>query len=178
MPNIRFEGSSNTIESMKLPAVNHILANPRWLPQEGRQFIQMISDVKEIKIILDYSPGSHLKSMILLVGCFHTFNLLGAIDPLMEGSWLKGFLLVVSGENVVGHMMTGTSIRGAFRDNLLVDKCLNSMMVSIMANASLEFTSETFGRIKEKPKNGKMDIILCARFKRWVSLTSTTQTYP
>ncbi len=57
-------------------------------------------------------------------------NLLGAIGTLMEGTGLTNILEVVYGENAVHHMMTGKSVQRAFRGHLLVDRCLNYMVVS------------------------------------------------
>ncbi|KAG7178151.1 hypothetical protein Hamer_G003931 [Homarus americanus] len=42
---------------------------------------------KAAEIIMDAPQSSHLKSIVLMLGCFHTFmNLLGAIGTLMEGT--------------------------------------------------------------------------------------------
>ena len=97
---------------------------------------------KATEIILDSPPDNHLKSIVLLLGGFHTFmNLLGAIGTLMDGTGLKDILGVVYGENSVTHMMTGKSVQRAFRGHLLVDKCLNRMMVTEMAGDSPEFAA-------------------------------------
>ena len=75
--------------------------------------------------------NSHLKSIVIMLGCFHTFmNVLGAIGTLMAGTGLKRLLEEVYGENAVVHMMTGKSVQRAFRGHLLVNKCLNQMVVS------------------------------------------------
>ena len=97
---------------------------------------------KAQEIVLDSPPGSHLKSIVLLLGGFHTFmNLLGAIGTLMEGTGLKEILRTVYGDNSVAHMLTGKSVQRAFRGHLLVDRCLNRMMVSEMADGSPEFAA-------------------------------------
>ena len=77
-----------------------------------------------------------------MLGCFHTFmNLLGAIGTLMEGTGLKNILEVVYGENAEVHMMTGKSVQRSFRGHLLVDKCLNHMIVSDIVDDSPEFAT-------------------------------------
>ena len=97
---------------------------------------------KAQEIVLDSPPGSHLKSIVLLLGGFHTFmNLLGAIGTLMEGTGLKEILRTVYGDNSVAHMLTGKLVQRAFRGHLLVDRCLNRMMVSEMADGSPEFAA-------------------------------------
>ena len=86
---------------------------------------------KAAEVILDSPQSSHLKCIVLFLGGFHTFmNLLGAIGTLMDGTGLKDILGVVYGENSVIHMMTGKSVQRAFRGHLLVDRCLNRMLVS------------------------------------------------
>ena len=84
---------------------------------------------KAAEIIMDAPKSSHLKS-IVNIGCFHTFmNLLGTIGTLMEGKGLRGIMEVVYGGNIK-HMMTGKSVQRAFRGHLLVDRCLNHLIVS------------------------------------------------
>ena len=56
-------------------------------------------------------------------------NLLGTIGTLMEGKGLRGIMEVVYGGNIK-HMMTGKSVHRAFRGHLLVDRCLNHLIVS------------------------------------------------
>ena len=61
-------------------------------------------------------------------------NVLGAIGTLMDGTVLKDILCSVYGENTTAHMMADKSIQRAFRGHLLVDKCLNRILLSDMAN--------------------------------------------
>ncbi len=87
---------------------------------------------KAAELIIN-SPNNNLKEIVLMLCCFHTFmNLLGAIGTLMKGTGLQRILEVVYGENTVVHMMTGKSVQRSFRGHLLVDKCLNYMIVSDM----------------------------------------------
>lgn len=97
---------------------------------------------KAAEIITDAPKGSHLKNTVLMLGTFHTFmNLLGAIGTLMEGTGLTDIMEVVYGENAVHHMMTGKSVQRAFRGHLLVDRCLNQMVVSDLLEDNPQFES-------------------------------------
>jgi hypothetical protein len=50
------------------------------------------------ELITDAPQSSHLKGIVLILGCFHTLmNLLGAIGTLMEGTGLKNILETVYG---------------------------------------------------------------------------------
>ncbi len=87
---------------------------------------------KAAELIIN-SPNNNLKEIVSMLSCFHTFmNLLGAIGTLMKGTGLQRILEVVYGESTVVHMMTGKSVQRSFRGHLLVDKCLNYMIVSYM----------------------------------------------
>ena len=86
---------------------------------------------KAAEIIANAPQNSHLKSVVLMLGCFHTFmNVLGAVGTLMAGTGLNTILEEIYGENAVLHMMTGKSVQRAFRGHLLVNKCLNEMIIS------------------------------------------------
>lgn len=77
------------------------------------------------------STDSHLNAIVLLLGGFHTFmNLLGANGALMDGTGLKDILGVSYGENTIAHTLSGKSVQRAFRGHLLVDKCLNNLLLS------------------------------------------------
>ena len=92
---------------------------------------------KATEIIIDAPQSSHLKGIVLMLGCFHTLmNLLGVIGSLMEGTGLKNIL--VYGENVVSHMMTGKAVQRALRGHLLVDKCLHSQLITEVAKDNPE----------------------------------------
>ena len=68
---------------------------------------------KAAEIIIDAPQNSHLKGIVLMLGCFHTLmNLLGAIGTLMEGTGLKNILETVYGENAVVYIMTGELFMG------------------------------------------------------------------
>ena len=68
-------------------------------------------------------------------------NVLGAIGTLMDGTGLKDILETVYGENSVTHMLTGKSVQRAFRGHLLVDKCLNHVMVSEISEDNPQFAA-------------------------------------
>ncbi len=77
---------------------------------------------KAAEIITDAPEGSHLKTIVLMLGCCHTLmNLSGAIGTfnLTNGTGLTDINEVVYGQNVVHHMMTGKSVQNAFRGHLL-----------------------------------------------------------
>lgn len=97
---------------------------------------------KASEIILDAPQNSHLKDIVLLLGCFHTLmNLLGAIGSLMNGTGLKDILQVIYGETPVVHMLTGKAVQRAIRGHLLIDKCLSHMIVSDIAGDNPQFAS-------------------------------------
>ncbi|KAG1660798.1 LON peptidase N-terminal domain and RING finger protein 1 [Nymphon striatum] len=54
----------------------------------------------------------------------------GAIGTLMAGSGLRNLLEAVYGERAVVHMLSGKAVQRAFRGHLLIDRCLNEMVVS------------------------------------------------
>ena len=77
---------------------------------------------KAAEIIIDAPQSSHLKGIVLMLGCFHMLmNLLGAIGTLMEGTGFSNILETVYGGNAVGHMTIGKAIQRALRGHLLVD---------------------------------------------------------
>ena len=97
---------------------------------------------KAAEIIMDAPESSQLKSIVLMLGCFHTFmNLLGAIGTLMEGSGLRNIMEVAYGSNAVQHMMSGISVQQAFRGHLLMDRCINDLVVSDLLEDNPQFQS-------------------------------------
>lgn len=85
---------------------------------------------KASEIIYNASEDSLLKKVILMLGSFHTLmNLLGSIGTLMQGTGLTDILGVIFGKNAVQHIMSGKSVQRALRGHLLVEKCLNGMIV-------------------------------------------------
>lgn len=74
-----------------------------------------------------------------MLGSFHTFmNLLGAVGTLMAGSGLSNILCEIYGENAVIHMMSGKAVQRSFRGHLLMNKCLNKLIVSEMIDEQPE----------------------------------------
>lgn len=97
---------------------------------------------KAAEIIMDAPQSSPLKKVVLMLGGFHTFmNLLGAIGTLMDGTGLRDIMEVVYGSSIVQHMMTGKSVQRAFRAHLLVDRCLNHLVVSELQEDDSQFES-------------------------------------
>ena len=95
---------------------------------------------KASEIIANAPDNSHLKEIVLLLGCFHTLmNFLGAVGYLMNGTGLKDILQVIYGENAVQHVLTGKAVQRAIRGHLLVNKRLGQMIVSDLANGMPEF---------------------------------------
>lgn len=77
--------------------------------------------------------NSHLRDIVLLLGSFHTLmNLLGAIGGLMHGSGLGTILEEIYGENAVVHILSGKAVQRALRGHLLVDKCLNQIILDAL----------------------------------------------
>lgn len=97
---------------------------------------------KASEIIYNSPENSDLKNIVLMLGSFHTLmNLLGAIGTLMQGSGLTDILETVYGENAVQRMMVGKAVQRAFRGHLLVEKCLNGMLVSEMMDCDSDCAS-------------------------------------
>ncbi|PIK34366.1 hypothetical protein BSL78_28814 [Apostichopus japonicus] len=75
-----------------------------------------------------------------MLGSFHTLmNLLGAIGTLMHGTGLASILEEIYGGNAVKHILTGKSVQRAIRGHLLLEKCLNGMLVSEIMDQDSEF---------------------------------------
>ena len=97
---------------------------------------------KASEIINNAPTHSHLKEIVLMLGSFHTFmNLLGAIGTIMEGTGIRSILEVIFGENAVAHMLTGKSVQRAFRGHLLVNRCLNKIVVQAILERDPDFIS-------------------------------------
>ena len=70
---------------------------------------------------------------VVMMGGFHfLMDLLGAIGKLMEGSGLREMLTTIYGENVVQHMLSGKAVNKAFRGHLLMEKCLNMLLLNML----------------------------------------------
>ena len=61
-------------------------------------------------------------------------NLLVAVGTLMDGTGLTNIMEVVYGDNAALQLMTGKSVERSFRGHLLVNNCLNHMIVSAIVN--------------------------------------------
>lgn len=97
---------------------------------------------KASEIIYNSPERSLLKNITLMLGSFHTLmNVLGAIGTLMQGSGLTDTLKTVYGDNAVKHMIGGKAVQRALRGHLLVEKCLNGMLVCKMMESDPEFAN-------------------------------------
>ncbi|KAG1682159.1 hypothetical protein GQR58_011304 [Nymphon striatum] len=66
-------------------------------------------------------------------------NLRGAIDTLIDGSGLRNLLEAVYGERAAVHMLSGKAMQRTFRGHLLIDRCLNEMVVFELIQKDSEF---------------------------------------
>jgi hypothetical protein len=97
---------------------------------------------KASEIINEVLEDSPLRSVVLLLGSFHTLmNLLGAIGTLMDGSGIADILGTIYGENTVMHMLNGKAVQKAVRGHLLVSQCLTKQIVSRVIESDPGFSS-------------------------------------
>ncbi|KAK2141961.1 hypothetical protein LSH36_1011g00012 [Paralvinella palmiformis] len=66
---------------------------------------------------------------------------LSAIGTLMQVTGLVKRFEEIFGKNAIKHIMTGKSMQRAFRGHLLLEKCLNGMLVSEVMDQDSEFTA-------------------------------------
>jgi len=59
---------------------------------------------------------------------------LSAIGTLMQGTGQANIFEEIFGENAIKHIMTGKYVQRAFRGYILLEKCLNGMLVSEVMN--------------------------------------------
>ena len=85
--------------------------------------------------------GDTLKNIVVLLGSFHTLmNVLGTIGHLMNGSGIRNLLEVIYGENAVTHILTGKAVDRAVRSYMLLDNCLNYIIIDkiLMTNPTFQ----------------------------------------
>ncbi|GFS09519.1 hypothetical protein ElyMa_004784300 [Elysia marginata] len=92
------------------------------------------------QLILNSEPAdSHLRSLILQLGGFHTqMSYLGTIGHLMTGSGLRELLEMVYAPDAVVHMLSGKAVARAVRGHLLVDSVLNALLASSAFGVDLQ----------------------------------------
>ena len=74
---------------------------------------------------------SHLQSLVLRLGNFHTqMSFLGCIGHLMGGTGLQEAFELVYAENVVVHILNGKAYSRAVRAHLLMDAALSAILTS------------------------------------------------
>ncbi|PIK52555.1 hypothetical protein BSL78_10545 [Apostichopus japonicus] len=100
-----------------------------------------------------------------MLGSFHTLmNLLGAIGTLMHDTGLASILEKIYGGNVVKLILTGKSVQRAIRGHLLLEKCLNGMLVSEIMDQDSEFADlvneceETYTTLLEGKQASRSDL--------------------
>ena len=97
---------------------------------------------KASEIIYNSPERSLLKNITLMLGSFHTLmNVLGAIGTLMQVSGLTDIFETVYGDNAVKYMIGGKAVQRALWGHLLVEKCLNGMLVCKMMESDPEFAN-------------------------------------
>ena len=87
---------------------------------------------KALKIIHNAPNNSELETIVLMLlsGSFHTLiNVLGAIETLRRCTGLANILEEIYGENEVKYIMIGKPVQRALKGHLLLEKCLNGMLV-------------------------------------------------
>jgi len=90
---------------------------------------------KALSIIQNENPGSHLKSVVLRLGPFHTeMSFFGSIGNLMTNSGLKEMLELIYAPNAVTHILSGKAVSRAFRGHMLVDTALYCLLISEIFN--------------------------------------------
>ncbi len=98
--------------------------NCHQTPCSANYYIRSATLLESLEIITDAPEGGHLKTVVLMLGCCHTFiglNLIGAIDTfnLTDGTRLTGINEFVYDQNAVHHMMRGQSAQKAFHGHPL-----------------------------------------------------------
>ena len=81
-------------------------------------------------------------------------NVLGAIGHLMNGSGIRNLLEVIYGGNAVTHILTGKAVYRAVRSYILLDNCLNYIIID-----KILMTNSTFQEELEKLEVGMMVIV-------------------
>ena len=84
-----------------------------------------------LMVIEDQPMSSRLRTIVLLLGGFHTeMSLLGAIGSIMAGYGLKEMLAQVYAEGSVEQMRSGKAVARAVSGHLLIDSALNIISTS------------------------------------------------
>ena len=81
-------------------------------------------------IVMNEENESHLKSIVLRLGGFHTeMSYLGTIGHLMQNTGLNEAFEIVYGGNTVRQMICGKAVARAHRDHFLLDAALNILIL-------------------------------------------------
>ena len=112
---------------------------------------------KVCEILQKRPDGDTLKNIVVLLVSFHTLmNVLGAIGHLMNGSGIRNLLEVSYGENAVTHILTGKAVDRAVRSYMLLDNCLNYIIIDkiLMTNPTFQEELEKLEEVRESSIDG------------------------
>ena len=94
---------------------------------------------KALLIVKQEPEDSHLKSIVVRLGGFHTeMSFLGSVGHLMAGSGLSQILECIYAS--VEHLMSGKAISRAVRGHLLVDRVLTGLLLEKVLNTPFGIT--------------------------------------
>ena len=112
---------------------------------------------KACEILQELPDGDTLKNIVVLLGSFDTLmNFLGAISHLMNGSEIRNLLEVIYGEKAVTHILTGKAVDRAVRSYMLLDNCLNNIIIdkTLMTNPTFQEELEKLEVVLESSIDG------------------------
>ena len=112
---------------------------------------------KAFEILQKLPDGDTLKNIVVVLGSFHTLmNVLGAIGHLVNGSGIRNLLEVIYGENAVTHILTGKAVDRAVRSYMLLDYCLNYIIIDkiLMTNPTFQEELEKLEVVYESSIHG------------------------
>ena len=96
---------------------------------------------KACEILQQLPDDGTLKNIVVLLGSFHTLmNILGAIGHLMNGSGIRNLREAIYRENTVNYILTGKAVDRAVRSYMLLDNCLNYIIIDkiLMTNPTFQ----------------------------------------
>lgn len=84
-------------------------------------------------------PNSHLKKMVLRLGCFYMcMSSLGSIGHIMFGSGLQETFELIYAKNAVPHFLSGKAVSRASRAHMLLETALFTLIQSKSVDTSQE----------------------------------------
>ena len=112
---------------------------------------------KACEILQKLTDADTLKNIAVLLGSFHTLmNVLDAIGHLLNGSGIRNLLEVIYGEDAVTHILTGKAVDCAVRSYMLLDNCLNYIIIDkiLMTNPFFQEELENLEVVYESSIDG------------------------